>query len=78
MIIKEEVEFLGNVLDRTYSDEDFMIYNIEEPEILYEEAVDPKGIDRRYAESEKKIGWEEELFEDESSASEPNYWQEWE
>lgn len=48
MIITEEITVNGRNLVRTYSDSGMMV---KRDEVLYESAVDPKELNRRYAES---------------------------
>lgn len=53
MIVKETVTYFGEEYDKTYSDKGM---NIERDGQLYGEAVDPKGSEREYTETDIPIG----------------------
>lgn len=59
MIIQEQI---GNDLVKTYSDKGMMIRKIGTEE-LYSEAIDPKGFNREYEETDIPIEQHEELEE---------------
>ena len=57
MIIVENKVINGKEFRHTYSDKGFMI---KRDNVLYDEAYDPVGFDRKYEETYKAVGEEEE------------------
>ena len=57
MIIIENKVINGKEFKHTYSDRGFMI---KRDNVLYDEAYDPVGFDRKYEETDKAVGEEEE------------------